>query len=853
MKRLLALLLAIMMVVLSACGNSSDSDDGSQGGGNAGNADGNVVVFDSTKEYVYKTAVVTLAANWNPHTVQTSDDSYPLDYITGQLYSFVFNDELNPVEGKDPYTGYKIIPEMAAGDPVDVTETVKAEHPEFNIPASATAGYAYTIDLNPNATWDNGDVINADTYIYSMQQLLDPKLKNYRAIDQYSGQLSIAGAEGYANSGSSVKKINSVDGENCAYTMADLVKGADGVYTTPEGYVCYFGLEEEGYGWMGGYALSTYYDAGYIPDEGCWSVLNGAADSDGYVKLTDETIAALYSFTGSSTWGNEPEETLAYYMSYDYQYPVVDYSTVGFYKSGDYQITIVLDKALAGFNLYYYLAMNSSSWLVHPETYAACLKQNGDAWTSTYNTSAETSRSYGPYKITSYQASKHMRFERNENWYGYTDGKHIYVDPTDGKTYPMYQTTAIDTQVVEEQATRKLMFLKGELMTYGLGSEDFATYRNSEYAHSTPAETIFFLIFNGYLDAIQGREANDGFDQTKEDIETITLNSFRRAVAVTYDKELFASTISPSRSGGYGLIGNAYLYDAETGARYRDTDQAKQVLCDFYSVDTSKYATLDDAVASITGYDPEAAKELYKQAFDEAIAAGYITDNDGDGISDQTIRIEYALSADNDFMTTTVNYLNEKMTEVTKGTPFEGKIEFYKSAPYGSDWSNKIKQGLSDTVLGGWSGSVFDPFGLTDLYTNPSSQFDGKWFDATTVQMTFTVNGEEITTSLKNWSDALNGTTITVNGKDYCFGDGIADVETRLDILAAIEGKVLSTYNYIPMLQDASMALLSQQVYYVVDEYNPVMGRGGIAYLKYNYDETAWTEYVTAQGGELKY
>ena len=55
------------------------------------------------------------------------------------------------------------------------------------------------------------------------------------------------------------------------------------------------------------------------------------------------------------------------------------------------------------------------------------------------------------------------------------------------------------------------------------------------------------------------------------------------------------------------------------------------------------------------------------------------------------------------------------------------------------------------------------------------------------------------------------------------------------------------------MLQDGSVALLSKQVYYVVEEYNPIMGRGGITYLKYNYDDKAWADYVKAEGGELKY
>ena len=119
--------------------------------------------------------------------------------------------------------------------------------------------------------------------------------------------------------------------------------------------------------------------------------------------------------------------------------------------------------------------------------------------------------------------------------------------------------------------------------------------------------------------------------------------------------------------------------------------------------------------------------------------------------------------------------------------------------------------------------------------------------------MTLTIDGEELTTNIKNWSDALNGATITIGDKEYCFGSGRADVETRLDILAALETKFLGTYDYLPMLQDGSMALLSQQVYYVIDEYNPVMSRGGIQYMKYNYNEAEWEAYVASQGGELKY
>lgn len=862
-KKILALLLALVMAVavFAGCQTPAEPSEATAAPAASGDPSGEATDAPEADTYTYQDSVSVMATNWNPHTYQTSDDAYPSDTarIRIGLYDLIFNDELHPVEGKEPFTGYVVLPEMAASLPVDVTEQVKAEHPEFGIPEDMTSGYAYTIDLNPDACWEDGTPINADTYVYSMQKLLDPKLLNYRAVDYYGQNFSIAGAEEYANAG------RTVDLDNYAmsgYTLEDLTLGEDGQYVSPEGSPMFVGVNFD-LSWTaqsGGtlQELVEAYGDQYFNMER-WEELVALADENGLAPLTEDSYAMLVSVISTDAWMEDESNAPCYFVERK-TYPEVDFSTVGLYKSGDYQITLVLDKALAGFNLYYSL---TSNWIVKEDLYESCLTSSTGAdgvevWSSTYNTSVETTSSYGPYKLVEFQTDKFMRYEKNENWYGWTDGKHEYVDPNDGQTYPMYQTTAIECEVVEEAATRKLMFLRGELMGYGLGSEDFDTYRSSEYCYATPAETIFFLILNGYLEAIQSREAAADFDKTQYDLETMTVLEFRKAVALTYDKDLFAATVSPARSGAYGIIGNAYVWDVDTGALYRDTDQAKQALCNAYSVDVSEYASLDEAAASITGYDPEQAKVFYGEAFTKALEAGYITDEDGDGISDQTVRIEYCISVDNDFMTQTIDYLNEKMAEVTAGTPFEGKVQFVKSAPYGNEWSDRIREGLSDTVLGGWQGSALNPFSLTDQYVNPASMYDANWFDATTVDMTLelTVDGEarSITMNLREWSDALNGAAVTAeDGNTYNFGDGMADSQDRLTILAAIETQILGTYNYLPMLQDGSMALLSQQVYYVVEEYNPILGRGGIQYLRYNYDDAEWAAYVAENGGELTY
>ncbi len=838
MKKFFAFVLVLCMTLtlLVACKDPNKDPAGTEGD-NPGTEVGT---------YTYQDSVSTLATNWNPHTYQTSDDSYPASFLRTGLYEFIFNDESHPIEGKAPFSGYKIVPAMAAADPVDVTEDVKKlDNNKYKIPESATKGYAYKIALNPNAVWENGTPINADTYIYSMQQLLRSELLNYRATDYYSGDLCIAGAEFYANQGQTKQLTPNVVIANEG--LADLAA-----------FIAKHGSEKAYVNWN--YSYGEQYD----PATKTWGKVekDAVVDSGLTVKeLYEVHSAKILSWNATQAVADQYFAAEAYI---DWTYPTgINYDTVGCYKTGDYEITLVFGKSLAGFNLFYNLTGN---WIVYQPYYEANLtedKSSGTSvWTSKYNTSVETTMSYGPYKMTEYQSGKGMKFERNTTWFGYNSDVYKYVSPDNGETYQMYQTDIIECEVVEEAATRKMMFLKGELMGYGLQAEDFEQYRDSEFTYATPSETIYFLIVNGYKDALVQREKNEGFDKTKQDLETLSLKSFKQALAVSYDKDLFASTVSPARSGGFGIIGTAYVYDPETGARYRDTDQAKRALCQFYGVNEKDFASLDAAVDSITGYNPTFAKDLFKKAYDEAIAAGYITDTDKDGKCDQKISIEYAISTDSDFMTKTVNYLNEKLNEVIAGTPFEGKIEFIKSAPLGNDWSTAIKNGTADTVLGGWSGSALNPFSLSDLYVNPSYAYNAKWFNADDIEMELEVNTagignpakkEKLKMTITQWSDALNGATVKVGDKEYCFGDGIADVETRLDILAAFEVKILETYDYIPMLQDGSMALLTKQCYYVVEDYNPVMGRGGIAYLRYNYNDAEWAKYVADQGGELKY
>ena len=76
---------------------------------------------------------------------------------------------------------------------------------------------------------------------------------------------------------------------------------------------------------------------------------------------------------------------------------------------------------------------------------------------------------------------------------------------------------------------------------------------------------------------------------------------------------------------------------------------------------------------------------------------------------------------------------------------------------------------------------------------------------------------------------------------------------TRLAIFAAAEGELLQLYNLIPLIDDASAALKGMQIKYYTEEYIFGVGRGGIKYMTYHFNDVEWKEFVAQSNGTLNY
>ena len=817
----LMLLAAMMLVSIVAC---QDPADESKVPGEGSNVE--------DKTYTYNTYTTLSPSNWNELTYQDNNDTQIMSYIGSSFYSYDFkydaNGEIVPGEFVMKYDAATKLEDVSANYVGD----------KWGVPEGKT-GYAYKITLREDLKWDDGTAIKAEDFVYTMKEQLNPDFQNYRADSFYVGATIIANAQGYAKQGQSgwfaadtpystySEDLDSVIIFTLAPSSDDMpaeasVRGSMGF---PASYDAA--------------AVADYFITNYMGE--CAFTVETAAAMEGKTMAeikADETLKAAWEAL-IGWWQTEPDEELDFFVT-NYTYPETAWEDVGiFVGETEYEIILVLEKALPLLkedgSLSYQAAYNMASLpLVHRAKYEASKQEpaeGSELWTSNYNSSVETTASWGPYKLESFQSGKQYVLVRNENWYGYN------MEENAG----LYQTDRIVCDTIAEWNTAWLAFLAGNIDGIGIDVSVADDYKGSDRAYYTPDDFVAALQLQSSVEQLKARET-EGVNKS-----ILGYVDFRKALSLSINRNDFATKTTTSSLEGFGLFNSMHYYDVENGGVFRNTDEAKKVLCDIYNVDPSKYESLDAAVDAITGYDIEAARELVTKAYNEALAAGDIKATD-------KVVLTMGTGAINETVTRRFDYLTNAWTELVKGTPLEGRLET-EVKDFADAWANDFRAGKYDVCMGGWSGAAWDPGYFLLAYLNSAYMYSAAW-DTGSVMMTFTMkgvgeNGADIeeTMSLLEWYDCLNGAA----SAKYDWSANALEQSQRLQLIAALEKEVLKVYYTVPLYNNFSASLLSYKVDYVTYEYNTFMGYGGIKYMTFNFDDEAWAAEVAAQNGELNY
>ena len=837
-----------------------------------GNNDGVTVPYYDYKKAEYNTTTSVMPSNWNELTYADNNDTQIMSYIGSSFFDYdykfeddkKFNDD-GSINVDGVVVGAYTTNYSAATKLEDVTATVDAKW-GYTAEQIAEGGYAWKITLRNDLKWDDGTAITAADFVYSMQAQLDPTFMNFRG-NTYYDTLRIKNSREYFFSGAPIySPIVPAYGADETPDYSFKLEGAEVYLNTTSTEMT-----------LTSYSLATLIND-YVGTAAAKAALKAIADGAneyGYTLITEENKQTAMDLVGYalapfgldwSTFDDATKEelfkeALFYISGYGDE---VDWNTVGIYSiDSENAIVVCLDKAYdllkddgtLSWQAPYYMA---SLPLVHRAKYEAnkvAPAAGANLWTSTYNSSLESTASWGPYKLVEFEAGSHYKLVKNEHWYGWNMNQY----------QNQYNVTAINCLKVAEFNDKWMGFLAGIYDDASLSTENIADYYTSKYVTYAPSTGTFGMQLFSDLSVLKASDNNNGI---------LAIQEFRHAFNLSLNRNDIVEKIWPGTSVPcLGLVNSEYYYDIENSADledsgvYRFTTEAQEGLLRAYGFTEAEDGTwssgsltgltLEEATMSLTGYNPTLAKEKVKIAIEKLNADPEFYGYD----SSKPITLVYGSSTDTAKQRERATYLQNVLNELTKDTALEGQIVVEFDASAGSGWADAFRSG--DTQIGfgyGFSGNPFNPFSIIGAFVDPDDDLNyHQYWDTSAIEMTLVMPegdydgaGEVITMSVQNWYFCLNGLAeVNEQEKIYNWDSGYAPSSVRLMILSALEQQALNANYSIMLIGDYSGSFLGAKFSYFTEDYNTFMGFGGIRYMNVEYTDAEWVEFVKANNGDL--
>ena len=798
-----------------------------------------VYILIPVSEGTYYTSVGSVN-NLNPYSETSTNASelYTLmsDYLYRGDYDWDLAIDLGLATQKGDFTNtanlpFTYVPSMAAELPLDVNGN----------------GRVWEIKLRDDLEFVDGTVIDANTFDYSWKQLLDPKLLNARATNLYSpDSLPLVNAEAYFKQltpdkdelGFIMYMVGSVQYARANSYFGKTVYGYD-IYHVENKYATLVGpggtkayVEDWGdtayglNGWVLETQADTYFRIGtdnnlYAPTTG-WT-LNGVA-----VPAVTELPEGVTIKSGGAGYAG----ALPAYMDAQRNRATVDenglpvggvttlnqstpveWSEVGFEVIDNLIFRITLTQKKSQWQVMTNLASAITS-VVHPTNFENG-KIEGGART-TYGTHANPLISFGRYELIEWQPDTFFRFQRNDDHYDAA----------------AYRLKFIRYDIISDQSVAINEFRAGRLDVSVVSGLNYQLYKDSPYLKLTPVTTFFRFAFS--LDRM-----NDG--DPSNDTAIMKYPDFRKALYYATDRETFVTDVRAPGYPTHGLLGPAYFSSEQNPFSYRASTAGQGVLADF--------------APETSGYNPVLAKQLFDQAYAQAVADGAIE-------AESIVSIEFVFS-DADVNHTMANWLKGTWEAI-----FGPKFNLVKNAVPGTQLT-ATGTGIWDTgnfdlTFGGWQGLQFNAPGMLQVYSSGRGAAYMLEVGFETGSAELSVNLQYGKVAVQGWlSDLLSLPSPTASEQSYIilFQDFLADFEGDIYtntydylwdtvyyqilyydiydgrdvdfdyITAALESELLAQMINIPLFSITQAFIYSSRVRFDAQAYHARMGWGGYRYM----------------------
>lgn len=859
-------------------------------------------------KYTYNGYLSASPTTWNTHTWEENTDSYIQSFTEMGFYDCIYDKD--ETTGKE---GYKFVTEMAAEMPIAVPAAdVSDEDIElYGYVGNIGVGKVWDIKLNQNAIFENGDPINADTYVESMERLLNPKRINRRADSYYASSLVIANAERYFK-----QQRETHEPAYNYYKDSTTDKPSDANFANDQMFYLNLGAYTD-------YANSIF--TGLSEDQANFLTVieNRSTESTPAVELAGQRIAdaaKYYCFyyvehpESDEEWQKELEaekpnpygisdaEMLNHYIdiwAFD-DYEVLVRTQVNQTPNMDDESTYEAysrDKLVEDLKLFVHTLGNGRG--------AA-----GKEWRwklplfgMLFNDDELSFNEVGIKKIDDYTirlflqkaiTELDLKFSLTSNWIvniplydaltqdmggikstlwatdnasnyiGYGPYKLTYFKTddsftltknekwygwTDGQHEGQFQMTDLKVRVIKTHATVKEEFKKGTLDEFTLERSDMPELGNSSRIQYTPESYTTKISFNSDRAKLASRES-DGVSKT-----LLANDDFRKGISLIINRKDLIKFTTAGEAYNY-LLNSLYLTDVEKGETYRKTPQGLSVYGKVYS-ELGGPEGGQPLAESEKGYNYDYGVALMKKAYEEELA------NPGDQYikAGEKMVIEFRVFDDESEVTKDLwNYLNTTLHAAGEEIGLNLEITLAKD----EDYYNSAKMGNYDMIFSTWGGAAINPWNLMQVYLDKS--FDGNCeygFKGNQDKhyLEIDINGDGNITaderkSYNAWYSFLNDEFTEVIKDDTMTQEEFEKAynerhEQRLNILAGLEAGIISRFQAIPLYSRNSANILSFKVDNITSTYINLIGYGGIRFMKFNYNDADWNAAVAS--GKINY
>jgi len=298
-----------------------------------------------------------LPANWSPLSPATPERQWLLTKTTTPVYKLADDGNWVPV--------------LAQALPEDVTKDYAGT---YGIPAGATGGYAYRILLSPDAHWDDGLMITADDYVFSIGKLLEDE-------ENRENWTFLANADAILSG----KKLP--EDEIISLRDADFSGVRDAVSAGHTEF----------------YVDTTYFwglDTGWRLISDRSRLLDSAMPSG----MEERFVSPAYLYSRYLADGAESSRFQSLFVGIGRpSSKTMTLEDLGVIKVSPFELVLILERSAA------------------PSTLMQKLEKlflfRSSCWGKDFATTAETYCGYGPYRITAAD-SERIILEPNPNWWG---------------------------------------------------------------------------------------------------------------------------------------------------------------------------------------------------------------------------------------------------------------------------------------------------------------------------------------------------------------------------------------------------------------------------------------------------